>query len=57
MGIEGTMTWLPETTDAAARLLVQRGVALVYLIGFVAARNQFRGLLGSRGLTPIARYV
>ncbi len=57
MGIEGTMTWLPETTDAAARLLVQRGVALVYLIGFLAARNQFRGLLGSRGLTPIARYV
>lgn len=56
-GHRKAMSWLPETTDVAARLLVQRGVALVYLIGFVAARNQFRGLLGSRGLTPIARYV
>ncbi len=51
------MDWLPDTTDAAARVLVQRGLALVYLIAFLAARNQFRGLLGSRGLTPIARYV
>ncbi|MDZ7674054.1 MAG: lipase maturation factor family protein [Acidimicrobiales bacterium] len=51
------MAWLPDTTDALARLLFQRGLALVYLIGFVVARNQFRGLLGSRGLTPIRRYV
>jgi len=51
------MSWLPDTTDAAARLLVQRGLGLVYLIAFLVARNQFRGLLGSRGLTPIARYV
>ncbi|HEX4901951.1 MAG TPA: lipase maturation factor family protein, partial [Acidimicrobiales bacterium] len=51
------MSWFPETSDAAARLLVQRGLGLVYLIAFLAARNQFRGLLGSRGLTPIAAYV
>jgi len=51
------MDWLPETTDAAARLLVQRGLALVYLIAFLVGRNQFRGLLGSRGLTPYARFV
>ena len=51
------MTWLPEATDAAARLLVQRGLAVVYLIGFVVARNQFRGLLGSRGLTPMREFV
>ncbi len=51
------MIWLPETTDALARLLFQRGLALVYLIAFVVARNQFRGLLGSNGLTPISDFV
>ncbi len=49
--------WLPRFADADARLLLQRGLALVYLIAFVVARNQFRGLLGSRGLTPFAAYV
>jgi hypothetical protein len=51
------MDWLPDAADASARLLFQRGLALVYLIAFLVARNQYRGLLGSRGLTPIARYV
>ena len=51
------MHWLPDSTDVAARVLFQRGLAVVYLIAFLAARHQFRGLLGSRGLTPIARYV
>lgn len=51
------MHWLPDAADASARLLFQRGLALVYLIAFIAARNQFRGLLGSRGLTPIASFV
>ncbi len=49
--------WLPDIADANARLLLQRGLALVYLVAFIAARNQFRGLLSSRGLTPFARYV
>lgn len=51
------MDWLPDTADAHARLLLQRGLGLVYLIAFLAARNQFRGLLGERGLTPISRFV
>ena len=51
------MDWLPTAADASARLLLQRGLGVVYLIAFVAARNQFRGLLGERGLTPITRYV
>lgn len=51
------MHWLPDVADASARLLFQRGLALVYLIAFIAARNQFRGLLGSRGLTPMATFV
>lgn len=51
------MHWLPDAADASARLLFQRGLALVYLIAFIAARNQYRGLLGSRGLTPMADFV
>ena len=51
------MHWLPDVADASARLLFQRGLALVYLIAFLVARNQYRGLLGSRGLTPMADYV
>lgn len=51
------MSWLPESSDVVARLLVQRGLALVYLVAFAVALNQFRGLLGSRGLTPISDFV
>ncbi len=51
------MHWLPDVADASARLLFHRGLALVYLIAFLVARNQYRGLLGSRGLTPMADFV
>jgi hypothetical protein len=51
------MHWLPDVADASARLLFQRGLAVVYLVAFVVARNQYRGLLGARGLTPMARHV
>src|SRR6185312_14063272 len=35
------------------RLLLQRGVAAVYLIAFVAVLLQFKPLLGERGLLPV----
>jgi hypothetical protein len=35
------------------RWLLQRGIAGIYLIGFLVAVNQFRPLLGTRGLTPV----
>lgn len=35
-----------------ARELLQRGVALVYVLGFVAVVHQWRPLLGDAGLTP-----
>lgn len=41
----------------AARLVLQRTVALVYLIAFLVALNQFRALLGSHGLLPIPRFL
>ena len=39
------------------RLLLQRGLALVYLIAFLVAANQFVPLLGERGLLPVPRFV
>ena len=39
------------------RFLFQRALALIYFIGFVVALNQFRPLLGERGLLPVPAYV
>ncbi len=37
--------------------LFKRGLALVYLIAFIVALNQFRPLLGEHGLLPVPAYV
>lgn len=39
------------------RLLLQRGLALVYLIGFLVALQQFIPLLGEKGLTPVPPFL
>ena len=39
------------------RLLVQRGLAVIYLLAFVSALNQFRPLLGESGLAPVPRFL
>ncbi len=36
-----------------ARWLFERALAVIYLIAFIAARNQFPALLGERGLAPV----
>ena len=40
-----------------ARQVLQRGIAAVYLIAFIAAARQFPALLGERGLLPAPRYL
>src|SRR6185437_16569256 len=35
------------------RILLQRGIAAVYLIAFIAVLLQFKPLLGERGLLPV----
>jgi hypothetical protein len=40
-----------------SRWLFERGLAAIYLIGFVVAINQFVPLLGDRGLLPVSRFV
>ena len=39
------------------RLLVQRTLAAVYLIAFIAALKQFKALLGERGLLPVPHFL
>lgn len=42
---------------ALARFVFQRGVAVVYLIAFLSAWNQFRPLLGENGLLPVPQFL
>lgn len=48
-----------ETGDTywLTRLLIQRGLALTYLIAFVAILHQFKPLLGEKGLLPVPQFV
>jgi hypothetical protein len=48
--------WGPESYELV-RLLFQRGLALIYLLAFLVAVNQFRPLVGEDGLLPIEEYV
>jgi hypothetical protein len=40
-----------------SRFVFERALALIYLIAFVCAANQFVPLLGERGLLPISRFI
>src|SRR5436190_14478442 len=40
-----------------SRVVFERSLALIYLIAFICAANQFVPLLGERGLLPAARFV
>src|SRR5580765_4031112 len=42
---------------ALSRLVFERSLALIYLIAFVCAANQFVPLLGEHGLLPVSRFV
>ena len=39
------------------RLLVQRGMAVIYLVAFIAVVRQFKPLLGENGLLPVPAYL
>lgn len=47
------MQWLAANDYVLAREILQRGVALIYLIAFISTLNQFRALAGERGLLPV----
>ena len=51
------MDWFSAPDYWLSRLVVERGVALVYLLAFLNAWNQFRPLLGERGLLPVPAFL
>ena len=51
------MDWLAAPEWWWGRLILERGVAAVYLIAFVCAARQFRGLIGTRGMLPVPDYL
>ncbi len=48
---------MADTVYWFTRLLVQRGMGLTYLLAFLVAANQFRGLIGKDGLEPVKDFV
>ncbi|HEY2469419.1 MAG TPA: lipase maturation factor family protein [Terracidiphilus sp.] len=40
-----------------ARLFLQRGLAAIYLVAFLAVIKQFKPLLGEKGLLPVPEYL
>lgn len=51
------MDWFVADGAQVARFVLQRGVALVYVVAFVAVLRQFPALLGERGLLPVPRFT
>lgn len=55
------MSWLLAAQDERGswlgRLLLERGIALICLVAFINAWNQFIPLLGEHGLTPVRAFI
>jgi len=49
--------WFHASDFWIARLVLQRGLGFAYLIAFLVALEQFRPLLGERGLLPVPRFI
>lgn len=51
------MEWFTDADYWLSRLVIQRSLAALYLVAFLTAALQGRGLLGDRGLLPVRRFV
>ncbi len=51
------LEWLIAPDATVARLVVQRGLGVIYLVAFWGVLRQFRPLLGERGLLPVPGYL
>jgi hypothetical protein len=49
--------WLTAPDYTLSRMLIERGLAAIYLFAFVVVLRQFPALLGQRGLLPVADFV
>jgi Lipase maturation factor len=51
------MGWFSAPDYWLGRLVLERGVAAVYLLAFVAAALQFRALIGEDGMLPVPHFL
>jgi hypothetical protein len=51
------MEWFEAPEYWLSRFLFERALGIIYLVAFVVALNQFRPLLGERGLLPTPRFL
>ena len=51
------MGWFSAPEYWLGRLVLERGVAAIYLIAFVVAATQFRALIGEHGILPVPRLL
>ncbi|MBV8179765.1 MAG: lipase maturation factor family protein [Mycobacterium sp.] len=51
------MGWFNVPEYWLGRLILERGIAAVYVFAFVAAARQFGALIGEHGLLPVPRYL
>lgn len=51
------MNWFTPNDLWLTRPVLQRGLALIYLVAFVNVLCQFRPLLGEQGLLPVPRFL
>src|SRR5215472_1007855 len=51
------MDWFSAPDYWLSRFLFERALALIYLVAFLVALNQFRPLLGERGLLPAPAFL
>lgn len=51
------MDWFTSDAYWLSRLVFQRGLGVIYLVAFLSAANQFRALIGERGLLPVPEFT
>lgn len=51
------MGWFSAPEYRLGAEVLERGIAVVYLLAFVAAAAQFRALIGEHGMLPIPRFL
>ncbi|MFF3561676.1 lipase maturation factor family protein [Streptomyces sp. NPDC002574] len=51
------MEWFTAPEYWLSRVVIQRGLAVLYFVAFAGAAHQFRALIGEHGLLPVPRFT
>src|SRR2546430_4863820 len=51
------MDWLQASDYWLTRLVIERALGVIYCVAFLVALNQFRPLLGEKGLLPVPLFL